>query len=232
MKHYLTLTLIFAILIFLGSAGCKKPTTQEPPKNSQENLVPIPLKLPKAMFVGTPENLAGIPNLEPDTKQDRPPFLAPPGVKNLAQGKPVTSSDMDPTIGRPDMIVDGDKDAAESSLVELGPFKQWVQIDLENEYQLYAIVVWHYHQTARVYKDVVVQVSNDPDFITDVTTLFNNDHDNSLGLGVGRDMNYIDKAAGKLIDAKGVKARYIRLYSQGNNQNDNSHYVEVEIYGK
>jgi len=139
---------------------------------------------------------------------------------------------MDPITGTVEMIVDGNKEATEGSVVELGPFEQWVVVDLEDEYELYAIVFWHFHKTARVYHDVVVQVSKDPEFITDVTTLFNNDMDNSLGLGVGQDKHYIDKAKGKLVDAKGTRARYVRLWSQANNQNDYSHYVEVEVYGR
>lgn len=206
--------------------------TAAPQEADEEELAPLPLELPNPMFVGTPENLSGIERLEPDTKQPRPAFLAPKGVKNLALNKPVTSSEMEPFTGTLDMIVDGDKEATEGSVVELGPFEQWVQIDLEEQYELYAILFWHYHKTARVYFDVVVQVSNDPEFITDVTTLFNNDLDNSLKLGVGKDAHFIDKAEGKLVDAKGTKARYVRLYSQGNNLNDYSHYIEVEVYGK
>jgi hypothetical protein len=82
-----------------------------------------------------------------------------------------------------------------------------------------------------VYRDVVVQVSDDKDFINGVTTLFNNDHDNTSGLGVGKDKEYIETYEGKLVDAKGVKARYVRLYSGGNTSNDMNHYVEVEVYG-
>lgn len=206
--------------------------TEDSAVKGQGKLVPVPLQLPKPMFVGTPENLAGIENLEPDTKMPRPQFLAPEGVKNLALDKPVTGSEAEPIMGSLSMIVDGDKEATEGSVVELGPFKQWIQIDLGSEYELYAIVFWHFHKTPRVYHDVVVQLSNDPEFITDVKTLFNNDTDNSLGLGVGKEMHYIDKAEGKLVDAKGTKARYVRLYSQGNNQNDYSHYIEVEVFGK
>jgi hypothetical protein len=195
---------------------------QSPVAKTEKKLEPISIVLPKPMFVGTPENLAGIQNLEPDAKTPRPQFLAPQGVKNLSLNKPVIGSEMEPITGKLAMIVDGDKEATEGSVVELGPFKQWVQVDLEAEYELYAIVFWHFHKTARVYYDVVVQVSNDKEFITEVTTLFNNDIDNSLGLGVGSDKHYIDKAEGKLVDAKGTKARYVRLYSQGNNQNDYS----------
>jgi len=237
-------TIIFILLLVSTFVinGCKKqdPTEQSPSPKSEtlspvvkgSELVAIPLVLPKPMFVGTPENLTGIDNLEPDTKKPRPPFLAPEGVTNLALNKPVTSSEMDPITGTLEMLVDDDKEATEGSIIELGPFEQWVQIDLEKEAEIYAIVFWHYHKAARVYHDVVVQVSTDPEFISDVTTVFNNDNDNSLGLGVGQDKHYIDRAEGKLVNAKGTKSRYVRLYSQANNQNDYSHYIEVEVYGK
>ena len=71
------------------------------------------------------------------------------------------------------MITDGDKEATDGSLVEMGPFPQWVMVDLEGEYEIYAIVFWQYHKAERVYYDVVVQVSDDPEFITNVVTLFN-----------------------------------------------------------
>ncbi len=130
------------------------------------------------------------------------------------------------------MITDGDKEAADGSFVELGPLKQHITIDLEAEYNIYAIVIWHYHKEARVFFDVVVQVANDPDFITNVKTLFNNDIDNSLGLGVGKDMHYTETAEGKLIDAKGVIGRYVRLYSNGSTSSDENYYIEVEVYAK
>jgi hypothetical protein len=133
------------------------------------------------------------------------------------------------------MITDGDKEAADGSYVELGPMLQHVTIDLEATYEIYAIVIWHYHKQARVYFDVVVQVADDADFITNVRTLFNNDIDNTAGLGVGKDMHYTETNEGKLIDVLSqgsVKARYVRLYSNTNTSNDLNHYIEVEVYGK
>jgi len=122
-------------------------------------------------------------------------------------------------------------DAAIGFFVELGPMPQWVQIDLGSSHALSAILLWHYHSQARVYRDVVVQVSDDPAFKAGVTTVFNNDHDNSSKLGVGPDKEYIEVAEGRLIDPKSVKGRYVRLYSNGNTTNDLNHYVEVEVYG-
>ena len=214
-------------------------TTSQEPEESKATaadtagLVPVEIKLPKAMFVGTPQDTR-VPNLEKPTGKPRPPFLAPEGTKNVALGKPVASSDEEPIIGEIEMITDGDKEAADGSYVELGPFRQDVTIDLEAMHEIYSILIWHYHKEARVYFDVVVQVADDPDFITNVKTLFNNDIDNSAGFGVGKNMHYTETNEGKLIDvlAQGIKARYVRLYSNGNTSNDLNHYIEVAVYGK
>jgi hypothetical protein len=45
-------------------------------------------------------------------------------------------------------------------------------------------------------------------------------------------MNYVETAEGKLVDAKGARARYVRLYSRGSNANELNHYVEVDVYGR
>ena len=84
---------------------------------------------------------------------------------------------------------------------------------------------------ARVYHDVVVQVADDADFLENVRTLLNNDHDNSAGLGVGNDKEYWETFEGKLIEAKGAVARYVRLYSKGSTGDDMNHYTEVEVFG-
>ncbi|MHC4911695.1 MAG: hypothetical protein ACYTE5_01670 [Planctomycetota bacterium] len=194
-------------------------------------LVPLDIKLPRPMFVGTPQNIR-VPNLEKPLGKPRPAFLAPAGTKNVALGKSIASSDEEPIIGEIEMITDADKEAADGSYVELGPFLQDVIIDLGAEHDIYAILLWHFHKQARVYFDVVVQVADDADFITNVRTVFSNDHDNSAGLGIGSDMHYVETSEGKLIDAKGVRARYVRLYSNGNSSNELNHYIEVEVYGK
>jgi hypothetical protein len=198
---------------------------------NNEKLAPLDIKLPRPMFVGTPQDRK-VPFLEKPLGKLRPPFYAPVGTKNVAFEKPVTSTDDEPVIGELEYITDGDKEAADGSYVELGPFPQSVTIDLGAPYTIYAILSWHYHKQAHIYYDVVVQVADDPDFFTNVTTLFNNDRDNSAGQGIGKDMHYTETNEGKLIDAKGVKARYVRLYSNGSNYDDFNHYIEVEVYGK
>jgi hypothetical protein len=196
-----------------------------------QNQIVLKTKLPPPLFVGTPVPL-NVPNLEPPMKGKRPDFQVPAGTVNLASNKKVTASDSNPDVGTLDMIVDGDKDGNEGSWVELGPGKQWVQIDLARNANIYAVLIWHFHSQARVYRDVVVQVSQDPTFRSGVTTIFNNDFRNELGLGAGKDLNYIETYQGKLIDAKGAKGRYVRLYSNGNTANKLNHYIEVEVWGK
>ena len=190
----------------------------------------LKLKLPKPMFIGTPTNIRS-PNLEKVTGKSRGPFYVPKGTVLLSAKKPVTSSDRQPVIGELDMITDGEKAGGDGFFVELGPSPQWVQIDLGASRPLHAILAWHYHSQARVYRDVIVQVSDDPAFKTGVTTVFNNDHDNSAKLGIGKDKEYIEVAGGKLFDPKGAKGRYVRLRSNGSTANDLNHYVEVEVYG-
>jgi hypothetical protein len=130
------------------------------------------------------------------------------------------------------MITDGDKEAADGSFVELGPGVQYVTLDLQARHEIYAVVIWHYHQQPRVYFDVVVQVSNDRRFQRGVQTVFNNDIDNSADRQTGRDLHYTETNEGKLIDTRGVEARYVRLYSNGNTSDGLNHYIEVEVYGR
>lgn len=196
-----------------------------------EEKVPLPLQLPKPLFVGTPRPIQ-LPNLEKPRIGKRPDFLAPVGAVNLAAGRPVTSSDAAPVIGELSFVTDGDKKGTDGTYVELGPNVQWVQIDLGAAAPLYAVVVWHFHAQARVYHDVVVRVADDAAFTKNVRTLSNNDHDNSAGLGVGKDFAYVETHEGRLIDAKGAVARYVRLYSNGNTTDELNHYVEVEVFGQ
>ena len=202
-----------------------------PTRSDNVKLVPVKVVLPRPLFVGTQQDIRAS-RIKPVQTEPGPPFLAPVGTKNVALGKPVSSSDPEPIIGELAMVTDGDKEAGEGSFVELGPLLQHVTIDLQAEHAIYGLRVWHYHQQPRVYFDVVIQVASYPNFATDVKTIFNNDMDNSSGLGLGKAMHYVDTHFGELFDAKGIHGRYVRLYSRGNTTNDLNHYIEVEVYGK
>lgn len=197
-----------------------------------QDSIPLKTEFPPPLFVGTPP-AAKLPNLEPIDPNKKQELMVPAGTSNIAKGKAVTSSDSEPLLGSLDLVTDGDKAGDEGCYVELGQNKQWVQIDLGEKSDISAVWLWHFHAQARAYQDVVVQVSNDPDFIEGVTTLYNNDDDNSSGLGAGKDYAYIETNQGRLIPAKGnAQGRYVRLYSAGNTSNAMNHYVEVEVFGK
>ena len=72
----------------------------------------------------------------------------------------------------------------------------------------------------------------DPDFTQNVHTLYNNDRDNTAGLGAGADRQYFESYMGKVVDAKGARGRYVRLYSHGSTDSALNEYTEVEIYGR
>jgi len=234
---------IAALLVAAAMAGAVALTHKaEAPKTdanaaattATSNIDPIPLKLPKPRIDGTPKNVPpGTPvKITKDPGKPREPFLAPKGVKNVALKRPVTASDNHPVIGTLDLVTDGNKEAVEGAFVALGPGVQWVQIDLGSAMPIYAIVLWHEHKDPRVYHDVIIQVSDDKDFIENVRTIFNNDHDNSAGMGIGEDWGYFETNEGLLAPAKGVKAHYVRLYSNGSTGDDVNRYTEVEVYGR
>jgi hypothetical protein len=212
---------------------------KEPAEASGDgDLEPIAIELPREQIPGLPplelfrtRDLFG-PHVEKPLGKRRPPFKAPKGTTNVALKKPVSGSDKEPIMGKLELITDGDKEPSDGNYVELGSGRQYVQIDLGAEHNIYAVVIWRFQAEPRVYHDVVVQVCSDPDFSTEVTAVFNNDYDNSAGLGVGEGLERIETYEGHLIDSKGVKGRYVRLYSNGNTTNGFNHYIEVEVYGK
>lgn len=192
--------------------------------------IELKLDLPKEQFTGTPTPI-NIANLDTAQPAQRPPFLLPEGAVNLARGKSVTSSEAFPLLGELAMVTDGDKEGRDGSYVELGPGKQWVQIDLGERCEIFAVVLWLYHAQRRAYHDVVVQVGDDAG-MAGAKVIYNNDHDNSSGFGVGTDLAFVESYMGRIIDAQGVMGRYVRINSRGNTSDEMNHFTEVEVYGR
>ena len=212
--------LLGALLLFNACGG----KTESAPTG-----VPLKTELPPEQIEGTPvpmkvKNLDGVP-------KKAPTINVPEGTVLLSKGKTVTSSDDFPIIGDLELITDGEKDAGEGYYVELMDSTQWVQIDLGESAEIHGIWIWHFHSQKRAYHDVIVQISDDAKFASGVTTVFNNDFDNSSKLGKGSDNPYVESYYGKLIAVNGVKGRYVRLYSAGNTSTDMNHYTEVEVFG-
>jgi hypothetical protein len=196
------------------------------------DLVPLNLKLPAEAFKGTPKDIKTNSYTEPYPDKPRPPMMVPPGLKNLAKDAKLSASDKNATQEMLAKIVDADKEASDQSIIFLRKGTQYVQMDLGSPNEIFAIVIWHAFNAAKVYHDVVVQAADNADFTQNVRTIFNNDQDNSSGLGVGTDREYFETHEGKLIDTKGIKAQYLRFYSKGSTESALNEYTEIEVYGR
>lgn len=184
-----------------------------------------------------------------------PKFMVPEGTKNVALKKRVTSSDNFPIIGELLMVTDGSKELQregwvkneagqykpqqQENWVELGPGTQWVQIDLGQRSRIYGIHIWHYFAGpgSRVYRDVIVQVCDENTFTKDMRTIYNNDQDETSKLGKGKDREFYEHNHGFRMDTRGknyegIRARFVRLYSRGNTDDAQNHYIEVEVIGQ
>lgn len=224
------ITALLMSTLFFAACGDKEKSEKPTSANTStgSDLV-LTTAIPPEHIEGTPPPVK-VPNLE-KIATSAPVLIVPEGTTLLSAGQPVSGSDDFPIIGELAYLTDGDKEGGEGYFVELMYGLQWVQIDLGAPAQVNAIWLWHYHSEARAYHDVIVRLSNDPEFKEGVTTVFNNDYDNSAQFGKGKDRPYVDNRFGKLVDAKGTEARYVRLYSNGNTSNDMNHYIEVEVFG-
>ena len=92
-------------------------------------------------------------------------MMVPSGLKNLAPGSIVTSSDKSVTAGNLAKITDGDKGPSYQSIVLLRRGTQWVQLDLGSLSEIFALVIRHANNRAKIYHAVIVQVADDSDFI-------------------------------------------------------------------
>jgi hypothetical protein len=195
-----------------------------------QDKAPLQLELPAPTLKGTPEQLPTGPNIEANSDKAPAAMLIAKGAKNVALNKPVTTSVKPFSETQPEAITDGKKEAFDYDTVEMKKGTQWVQVDLGESFAIQAIAIWHDHRYIQVMHDVIVQVSDDPEFKTGVTTLFNNDTDNSSGLGVGTDREYFERHFGRVFDGKGAKARYVRGYTKGSHLSALNCWQEIEVY--
>ena len=219
---------VVALCLWLGGTCL---LAEDAAKTAPGDLVPLKPKLPAPAFVGTPKDIPAGANVEKASDKPTGPLLIPKDAKNVAPGAKLSASDGK----KPEelaKITDGVKEADDANLVLLRKGPQFVQFDLGGAHEIFAIVIWHAHDTPKVYHSVVAQVADDADFTANVRTLFNNDLANAAGRGIGADREYFETYEGKTIDAKGAKARYLRLYSKGSTDSSLNEYTEVEIYGR
>jgi hypothetical protein len=216
----------FFLALVVGIASFAPQVLAQDAKSTE----PLKLNLPAHTLKGTPEDLPSGPHIEPPSDKAPPPLQVPKGVTNVAAGKTCTSS-VPPFLGDLKQLTDGKKEPDDDDAIEFKKGLQWVQVDLGKSFAIHAIAMWHDHRYILAVHDVIVQISNDPEFKTGVTTLFNNDVDNSAGLGVGTDREYFEMEFGRVVPAKGVKARYVRGYTKGTTLSSLNCWQELEVYG-
>ncbi len=232
-----------AILIGFLSAvvsSANDGETNQPSAEISTQLVTLSLKLPAPALVESvmcQRKYPSGPDIEPvldwqkpNFHGPRPSFLVPMGVTNVALFKKAAAS-VKPFEGTLPLVTDADKEAYDRCVTQFRAGVQWVQVDLGGDYDIYAIALWLDHRYVdTVFQGVVIALADDASFTNNVRVLFNNDRENNAGLGVGQDKRYYESHVGKLLDAKGVRARYVRVYSNGSNLTQLNCFTEVEVW--
>lgn len=225
-------SLALPLCLALAVAGSLASLSAADPATNSEALTPLVIKLPAPALKGTPKDIPLNSYVEPLSDKPRPAMMVPAGLKNLAPGAKLTCSDKNATPDVLARLVDGEKEPSDQNIISLRKGSQWIQMDLGAPQDIFAAVIWHAYNSGQIYHDVVVRVADDADFTQNVRTLFNNDQDNTSGLGAGTDKEYFETNEGKLIDTKGAKAQFIRFYSKGSTDGALNEYTELEVYGR
>lgn len=245
--HVIIFKFALAVMVLGGVAVAGDGQTEDQKSKKGEEMTTLKIDAPKPVFAGTPHYFKLPENIRLDPEErkrnvgtdgrvlastclaPRAEVRVPKGTQLVSNNKKVTASDSD-AFGDLSCITDGDPNTFTS--VELGAGLQWVQVDLGEMKEIWAICVWHDFWPRKVYRDVIVQVADDEAFTKNVRTVFNNDHDGSAKKGVGKDYEYIEEAAGKLIEVKGLKGRYVRCYSNGSTAGEQNSWSQLSVFGR
>lgn len=158
-------------------------------------------------------------------------YIIGDGSENVALGKPVTF-----TI--PTKSVFGSSDETFVTDGNFDPYNVYgtyadtygfAIVDLGQEYVIDKLIVKAFHDWT--FEDVVLQMALDKDFTQGVYTVFNNDTDNSVGVGAGSDGTYTESGSGHCFKFSPVTARYIRFHNHSVNGRENySFWEEIQAY--
>ncbi|MBQ2713021.1 MAG: chitobiase/beta-hexosaminidase C-terminal domain-containing protein, partial [Clostridia bacterium] len=103
----------------------------------------------------------------------------------------------------------------------------WAIIDLGATYTVEGVGTQFWNDWA--FSDVVIQIANNADF-SDAYTVFNNDSDNSLGLGKGKGVGYVEVYTElQKFSCPERPARYVRATATANGY---SLFSRIEVYGR
>jgi hypothetical protein len=213
--------LILAGVLILG-AGL-------PLRAADVEFIPLPVTYPHPYVKGPPMKAPSGPDIEPFPFHPPKLPLVPKRVVNVALSKPVTAS-TNLIAGQLELVTDGDKESVNDRLLEMRRGLQWVQVDLQESFEIQAIAIWHSFEHLPIHRQVIVQVAEDAQFTKNVRTLFNNDRENKAGLGAGKDMPYVETHYGRVIKGDGHPARFVRWYTNGSDQSALNSRLKIEVY--
>lgn len=137
------------------------------------------------------------------------------------------------------IATDGIKDNTDSYYDYGGQNKScYFELDLKELSIIHSIRLYRYWNDNRTYRGTVIALSKTKDF-SDPTIVYNSDTNGTLhgikktAFGSGEyDNTYSETVDGKeIIFPEEVEARYVRIYMQGSNKNNNNHIVELEVNG-
>lgn len=223
---------LLSFLATLGLPGCNKDRSEV-----LNELSVIRPAFPKSAFISAPCDCK-LPNFEkPDAIKKA--FLAPSGTKIVSLNKPVTSS-TPPTKGQIGWITDDEAFCGQEgeNTVSFEALPCWIQIDLGSKHLIDHVWLWHdqgtlaRRLTPEVFEDVIVQLSNDAKFASDVVTLFNSDDDGSCRQGKGTDPTYMDSNHGRGVPVGGQQARYVRIWGGKAYSGGPCRFTEVTVWGR
>lgn len=223
------------LLTFLAALvlpACDKDSAGVP-----RELTVIRPAFPKPAFISAPWDCK-LPNFE-KPEAVKKAFLAPADTRIVSLNKPVTSS-TPPTKGQIEWITDDEAFCGQEgeNTVSFEPLPCWIQIDLGSKHLIDHVWLWHdqgtlaRRLTPEVFEDVIVQLSNDAKFASDVVTVFNSDDDDSCGQGKGTDPTYMDSNHGRGVPAKGQQARYVRIWGGKAYSGGPCRFTEVMVWGR
>ncbi len=156
------------------------------------------------------------------------------GCRLLSHHCPVKVSDPE-ILGDPQWITDGVRSSEDGNFVDMAPGKQWMLIDLGASREIHCVWLWLNHKIPWVsYKDVIVQITDQPDApgAPGTVTVLNTDTDGSSGIGKGIDSGWVEDIHGRPITFPPVKGRYVKVWTNGRTSDDVNHFTEVAVYGK
>ena len=172
------------------------------------------------------------------------PGLGAAKTVNLALNKDVVlrwksdNTDASNNTSRPaSMAVDGIKNNTDN-YAEFGSDSKtdasYLQVDLGEVRDVTSINMVRYFGDGRTYPNTTIVLSTDETFDKSDVVVYNSDSGDKNGFGAGKDQAYAETASGHSFDVKaGTKARYVRVYMSGQNQQNKNtnHIVELEVMG-